>query len=75
MPVESPYLDQRERTFAQEVLCHGQVAYVATGEKNAVTQTTVPYVVPMNFSYEPPTAANNKPAPNTPTAVANRPTL
>ena len=55
MPAVSPDLDARERACVEEVLRTAQVAYVGMMDGQAPGDTARPYVVPMNFAYEPPT--------------------
>ena len=54
MPAVSPHLDARERDCVEEVLRTAEVAYVAMVESSDPHGTPRPYVVPMNFAYEPP---------------------
>jgi nitroimidazol reductase NimA-like FMN-containing flavoprotein (pyridoxamine 5'-phosphate oxidase superfamily) len=57
VPAVSPELDARERECVNEVLRTAELAYVAMVEPAGPHGAARPYVVPMNFAYEPPVAA------------------
>lgn len=54
LPAVSPDLDAREHACVEEVLRTAPLAYVAMVEATASSAAARPYVVPMNFAYEPP---------------------
>jgi nitroimidazol reductase NimA-like FMN-containing flavoprotein (pyridoxamine 5'-phosphate oxidase superfamily) len=53
LPAVSPYLDDGERACVEQVLRAAPIAYVALVDATAPDGLPRPYVLPMNFAYQP----------------------